>query len=368
MYYFDYASTTKPSSKNLELLIKLLGDVYEHPDGNNKAAKLMNEAQNIIKTSLQLNNSYEVVFTSGGTEANNLAIIGYAQNFTSSKHFITASYEHSSVDSSFKHLEMLGHEVSYLKINKNGQIDYQQLENSIKDNTVMVSIMAVNNEIGSINDETKIRSIINKINPNIIYMSDCVQAVGKVNYDYSQLDILTVSGHKLYAPKGIGAVIYRKDIRLLNTIYGGQQQEGIRPGTICPSSCVVLSVAIRTEMQQLANTIAKTNKLTAKFVSFIDSHPKAELNVLPMGSTVSVNFKTKALSESLIAVLNNMEIYASTRSACSKKLNVPSRTLTSIGLSKDQIDRSIRFSFSHNTTEQEIDYLISKLNHVLEIY
>lgn len=368
MHYFDYASTTKPSPKNLELYTKLLSDVFEHPDGNNKAGKLMVEAQNIIKSSLQLNSSYEVIFTSGGTEANNLAIIGYAQNFTSSKHFITTSYEHSSVDSCFKHLETMGHEVTYLKIEKNGEIDYCQLENSIKDNTVMISIMAVNNEIGTINNEQKIKQIIANHNPQIIYMADCVQAVGKVKYDYSTLDIITLSGHKLYAPKGIGAVIYRKDIKLINTIYGGQQQNGVRPGTICPSSSVVLGVAVRTEMQHLDATIKKTTKLTNKFADFIEHHSKAELNVVPVGSTVSVNFKTKALSESLIAVLNNMDIYASTRSACSKKLNVRSRTLTSIGLSNDQIDRSIRFSFSHNTTEQEIDYLISKLDHVLAIY
>lgn len=368
MYYFDYASTTKPSKKNLDLYLKLLNDIYEHPDGNNKAGKLMVEAQNMIKASLQLNNDYEVVFTSGGTEANNLAIIGYAQNFTSKKHFITSKYEHSSVDSCFKHLEQRGHEVTYLDITDDGQIDYTQLEQSIKDNTVMISIMAVNNEIGTINDINKISSIISVTGQNIVYMADSVQAVGKVEYDYSKLDMMSISGHKLYAPKGIGAVIYRKDISLKNTIYGGQQQAGIRPGTICPSSSVVLGYALKTEMSQLDKTINYTNKITNSFVDFITNHPKAELNVMPMGSTVSVNFKTKALSESLIAVLNNMDIYASTRSACSKKLNVPSRTLSSLGLSVDKIDRSIRFSFSHNTTEKELEYLLTKLEHILEIY
>ncbi len=368
MYYFDYASTTKPSTKNLELYMKLLGDVYEHPDSSNKAGKLLDEAKKIILTSLQLNSDYEVVFTSGGTEANNLAIIGYAQNFTSKKHFITTKYEHSSVDSSFKHLETEGHEVTYLDINEDGQINYDQLENSIKSNTVMISIMAVNNEIGTKNDEKLIKSIIDKHNQNIIYMSDCVQAIGKVKTSYANYDIITVSGHKLYAQKGIGAVIYRKDINLQNIIYGGQQQDGIRPGTLCSASSVVLAVAIRSEMANIDNSISQTNRYVQRFKQFVESNPKAQFNVEPTTNIVSVNFKTKALSESLISVLNNMDIYASTRSACSKKLNVPSRTLTSIGLSQDKIDRSIRFSFSHETKLEEVEYLINKLEHVLEIY
>ncbi len=368
MYYFDYASTTKPSSKVLDLYLKLLNDVYHHPDGNNKPGKLMIEAQKMITSALQLNNSHEVIFTSGGTEANNLAIIGYAQNFTSSKHFITAKYEHSSVDSCFKQLEKLGHSVTYLNITNDGQIDYQQLASSIKDNTVMISIMAVNNEIGAINDSKRIKQIIADSGQKIIYMADCVQAVGKVNYDYQDLDMLTISGHKLYAPKGIGAVIYKSQIQVTNTIYGGQQQDGIRPGTIDPCSSVVLGFALRNEMSNLTNTVRHTTMLTNTFADFIRNHPKAELNIEPYTNIVSVNFKTKALSESLIAVLNNMDIYASTRSACSTKLNVPSRTLSSIGLSVDKIDRSIRFSFSHDTTLNELEYLIEKLQHILEIY
>ncbi len=368
MYYFDYASTTKPSKKNLDLYLKLLSDVYEHPDSGNKAGKLLEEAKQIILTSLQLNNDYEVVFTSGGTEANNLAIIGYAQNFTSNKHFITTKYEHSSVDSSFKQLEKLGHEVTYLDIQANGEIDYNQLENSIKSNTVMISIMAVNNELGSKNDENLIKSIIDKHNHKIIYMSDCVQAIGKVKTDYANIDMLTVSGHKLYAQKGIGAVIYQKPINLQNIIFGGQQQDGIRPGTICSASSVVLAIAIRTEMNVLENSISQTNRCMKLFSEFIENHPKADFNVKPTTNIVSVNFKTKALSESLISVLNNMDIYASTRSACSKKLNIPSRSLTSIGLPIEKIDRSIRFSFSHETRLEEVQYLINKLEHVLEIY
>lgn len=368
MYYFDYASTTKPSSKVLDLYLKLLDDVYLHPDSGNKADKLMDEAKQMITTSLKLSPEYNVIFTSGGTEANNLAIIGYANNFTSKKHFITTKYEHSSVDSCFKRLELDGHDVTYLDIESDGQINYQLLADAISQNTVLISIMGVNNEIGTANNEAKIREIIAESGFDIMYMSDVVQAVGKTNYDYSKLDIMTISGHKLYAPKGIGAVIYRSNISLVNTIYGGQQQDGIRPGTICPSLSVVLAYALSNEMQLLDQTIKHTEMIVNTFVDFINNNPKIELNVEPMSSTVSVNLKTKALSESVISVLNSMDIYASTRSACSKKLNVPSRTLTSIGLSKEQIDRSIRFSFSRNTVLEEVDYLIQKLTHVLEIY
>lgn len=368
MYYFDYASTTKPSGKNIELYSKLLGDVFEHPADGNKAEKLLCEAKRMILNSLQLNNSHKVIFTSGGTEANNLAIIGYAQSFTSKKHFVTTKYEHSSVDSSFKKLEDMGHVVTYLNITSDGIIDYQQLEDSLTDNTVLVSIMALNNEIGTINNELKIKQIVNSYNPNIIYMSDCVQAVGKINYEYNQLDILTISGHKLYAPKGIGAVIYKDSINLSNVIYGGAQQEGIRPGTLSVPSAVVLAVALKNEVDSLDETLRSVNERCNQFVEFITNHPKTALNVTPMSSIVSVCFKTKALSESIITVLNSKQIYASTKSACSRKLNVHSRTLTSIKLSGDKIERTIRFSFSHNTTKQEVDYLISALSEILEIY
>lgn len=368
MYYFDYASTTKPSTKNIELYAKLLADVFEHPDPNNKAGRLVAEAQKMILQSLNLNNSYEVIFTSGGTEANNLAVIGFAQNFTSPKHFITSEYEHSSLNSSFKHLQTMGHEVTYLKTTADGQIDYNQLADSIRNNTVMVSIMAVNNELGSINDESRIRNIIDSTNPQIIYFGDCVQAVGKVNYDYQKLDMLTVSGHKLYAPKGSGAVIYKKNINLINTIYGGEQQAGIRPGTLCPCNSAVLGYGIKTEQMQLADTISYCSQLIDEFLKFVHNHPKMKVNVLPMAPTVSVCFKTQALSESLVAVLAGFDIYTSTRSACSKKLNVPSRSLTSIGLSANEIDRTIRFSFSHQTTKSELQYLMKKLEEILKVY
>lgn len=368
MYYFDYASTTKPSEKNIELYSKLLADVFEHPADGNKADKLLSEAERIILNSLQLNNSHKVIFTSGGTEANNLAIIGYAQAFSSKKHFITTKYEHSSVDSSFKHLEDMGHQVTYLNVTTDGTVDYSELKSSLSENTVLVSIMAVNNEIGTVNDVRKIKDIIDNFNPNIIYMSDCVQAVGKINYDYNKLDLLTISGHKLYAPKGIGAVIYKDSINLSNVIYGGAQQGGIRPGTLSVASAVVLAVALQTEIKSLSETQKIVDERRNQFTDFITNHPKVELNVNPMSGIVSVCFKTKALSESIIAVLNSKQIYASTKSACSRKLNVHSRTLTSIKLSGDQIERTIRFSFSHNTTKEEVDYLISALTEILEIY
>lgn len=368
MYYFDYASTTKPSEKVLDLHFKLLNDIYLHPDGNNIAGKALNEAKEIIKQVLKLNNSYEVVFTSGGTEANNLAIIGYAQNFSSKKHFITSSYEHSSVHSCFKQLEKMGHDVTYLSIGKDGQIDYEVLESSLQQNTVMVSIMAVNNEIGSINSEEKISRIIKNFNSEIIYMADCVQAVGKIDYQFSNLDIITISGHKLYAPKGIGAVIYKNKLKLQRTIFGGEQQGGLRAGTICTASALTLAYSLKNEVENLDETQKHIKQVTRPFLEFVYEHPKIEFNVTPYSNIASVNFKTKALAESIIAVLNNKEIYASTRSACSKTLNVPSRTLSALGLNKQQIDRTIRFSFSHQTTKDEITYLIENLEEILKIY
>ncbi len=366
MYYFDYASTTKPSQESIELYTKLLNDIFLHDTSDFKTAHLCNEAKQMILNSLQLNEQYDVVFTSGGTEANNLAIIGFAQVFTSSKHFITTKIEHSSVDSAFEYIKSLGHQVTYLNVNEAGMIDVQELKNALQDNTVLVSIMAVNNEIGAINIDSQIRQVIKQHNPKCVYMSDCVQAIGKIDCDYNQFDMLTISAHKLYAPKAIGALVYKKDIKLTRIIHGGEQQDGMRAGTHSVPLEVVLAVAVKTEIEKLSSNIILEQ--TKKFCEFVLKEPKLELNCPVATNIVSVNFKTKALSESLISVLNEHQIYASTRSACSIKLNKRSRTLRAIGLADETIDRTIRFSFSRNTTNAEVDYLIDRLQQILKIY
>ncbi len=368
MYYFDYASTTKPSQKNIDLYTKLLNDIFLHSDSDEKTMQIENEAKQMILSSLKLNNTYDVVFTSGGTEANNLAIIGYANAFGSKKHFITTKYEHSSVDSCFKHLEEQGHDVTYLNINKDGLVDLKQLESELTESTVLVSIMTVNNELGSKNDIAEIKKIINRQAPNCRLMADSVQSVGKTEVNYQDIDLITISGHKLYAPKWIGALIYKKDINLTNTIYGGQQQNGLRPGTNSVPLEVTLAFAVKTEMECLSESIKHTNEMLDVFAKFIESEDKLELNIPLQTTTASVCFKTKALSESIMTVLKANDIYASTRSACSVKLNIPSRSLTSIGLDKQAIDRTIRFSFSKYTTRDEVEYLIEKIKEIIAIY
>ncbi len=365
MYYFDYASTTKCSEANKKLYFNLLNDIFEHPIGNNKAAKLFNESKKLLLQSLKLNNDYEVIYTSGGTEANNLAIIGFAKSFTTKKHFITTNYEHSSVANTFKYLEKFGHDVTYLNIKSNGEICYTELENSITRNTVMISIMAVNNEIGALNNENKIRAIIEKTKSDIVYMTDAVQAIGKVNYNYAQLDIITLSAHKLYAPKGIGALIIKNNININNILYGGNQQHGIRPGTLDPNLCVVMSYAVKSIIEKMDDNIKVVNNLVQMFVDYVKSQPKLNLNCQPMTNIVSVSINVDALAESVIKMLNDQNIYASTRSACSQKTNKPSSTLLALGLTNEQIDRTIRFSFSHVTTTTEVEFLCQKINEVL---
>ncbi len=366
MYYFDYASTTKPSSESLKLYQKLSQDIFLHPEATNNSGKILSEAKSMILASLNLCNDYDVIFTSSGTEANNLAIIGFANNFSSKKHFITSEYEHSSVYNSFKYLQELGHEVTFLQIDSNGQINYKQLEREIREDTVLVSIMSVNNELGSVNDITKIKQIITRSNKQIIFLSDTVQAIGKVAIDYRLLDMLIVSSHKLYAPKGIGALIYKKSINIKPIMHGGVQQGGIRPGTNCQNLSTVLAVAIKREIT--ASIDNKVEELIGKFISYITSTPKLELNCQTESNIVSVNFKTKALSETILKLLLNNDIYASSRSACSKKLNVRSRSLQSIGLTNEQIDRTIRFSFSRYTTSLEVDYLIKQITKIINNY
>lgn len=364
MDYFDYISTTKPSKSNIELYSKLLNDVYFHGEEDNSAGQLLEESKQLLLGSL--NTTGSVVYTSGGTEANNLAILGFAKSFSSSKHFITTPYEHSSVSQAFKELERLGHQVTYLPIEANGQVDVNQLTKAITDQTVLVSIMAVNNELGSINDPLIIRQAITNSTYSPKLMMDCVQAVGKVSISYDLIDIITISGHKLYAPKGVGAVIFKDNVKINSIAFGGTQQDYYRPGTFSVPLATVLSVAVREQIKAIDTNNHIINQRISKFIQFVESTDKITINCPIQTSVVSVRLAISMQSESVVTHLKQLGIIVSSRSACSKKLNVPSPALSAIGLNIEQIDHSLRISFSSLTTEKEVNNLINQLKKLIE--
>lgn len=363
MYYFDYASTTKPSPKNVEIYSKLLADHFLHSEDDNSSGKLIEECNEMLLSALQTTG--KVIYTSGGTEANNQGIIGFAKSFSSPKHFITTKYEHSSVHQAFKYLESIGHDVTYLDVDQSGVVDYQQLQKAIRKQTVLVSIMAVNNEVGSLNDVRKIRQVITDSGYSPKLMIDCVQVIGKVPIDYHLIDIITLSGHKLYAHKGIGAIIIKDDVSLQQIIYGGEQQDGFRPGSFCVASAATLAIAVREQVMNTADNQRKIKDNIDYFLQFIESNPRIKLNCPVTTNICSIFLDVSMQSESMVTYLKQHDIYVSSRSACSKKLNVPSRTLVALGMDNNQIDHSLRISFSANTTKEEIDYLQSKLSEIV---
>lgn len=361
-YYFDYAATTPVADKYLEVYNEISKKFYMNTQSDPITSDLAKQAQNKILELLNLNNNYEVIFTSGGTEANSLAILGRFKNEVNKKHFITSAIEHPSVLETFYELQRLGHEVEFINPQSNGIIKVEEVVNKVKKNTALISIMSVNNEIGTIQPINKIFTAVKKINTNIITMSDFVQAVGKIKIDFTNVDLGTFSGHKFYGAKGIGILIKKKKIVMEQIIYGSKIS--IRPGTQSLADQIafvnVLQKAIETTEVNYKEIIKKQEYFINKL-----NKDKIKINGEQSIGVLNITLDIMAQSETVVEYLYDKGIIISTKSSCAVKLNKPSHVLQSVGLDDKQINRTIRISFSVKTTIEEIDYLIKELNIVV---
>ncbi len=369
MYYFDYAATTPIDDKILEVYNKISKNFFLHPQMDKQTMSLLSESKLKILRALNLNEDrYEVIYTSGGTEANNLAVLGFAKKYESFKHFITTEIEHPSIYESFKYLEALGHEVTYLSCDNEGKVSISELESSIRKDTVMVSIMAVNNEIGTVQNIEEIYKVIKKNDENIIFLSDVVQAVGKNLINYNYIDMMSISAHKLYGPKACGCLLKKKEIDIKPITYGGYSLSAYRSGTDSLALQVALSYAVSKAMDNLCSKIEDVEKLMNYMIAQIEGNDNIEINNSSSNGIININLNTKALSETLLTDLQQKEIYVSTKAACSSKSNTRSRILQAIDIPDMKIDRSMRISISHKTTIEDIDVLIAALNKLIEKY
>lgn len=367
--YLDNAATTKPKKEVIQKMLISLEEQFGNPSSLHKKGleveKEIKKARRMVAKALGCTDS-EIIFTSSGTEANNLAIRGIVDAYKrSGNHIITSKIEHKSVLSTFEDLEKGGLDVTYLDVDKNGFVCEEQLKNSIRQNTILVSLMHVNNEVGSIQPIESLGRIIKTINNNTLFHVDGIQSFGKVRFNLNdlQVDSLSISGHKIYGPKGIGALYIKKGIKITPLLTGGSQELGIRSGTENVPGIYGLGEAVRLTIEEQDKKI-KYLKDTRNY--FIESFKnKIEDAYILSGEgdnfaphIISISFPG-VKSEILLHSLEQDGIFVSSGSACSSKKKSFSHVLQAMKMGENLIDSTLRFSLSDTITKDEIDYAIS---------
>ena len=360
MIYLDNAATTQVSQRVLNAMIPYFTEVYGnagsiHTMGSD-AARAMQKARKQCADPINALPE-DIIFTSGGSEANTMAIVGLAQHLksTGKTHVITTCVEHPSVLESMKYLFYNGCCVEYLPVTKDGDLDINDITRLIRDDTGLVSVMAVNNETGNYYDIGKIGAACK--NRGVLFHTDCVQAYGTVDIDVYRdcIDFLSVSGHKFHAPKGIG-FLYAKHKELLKPIIlGGGQEQSLRSGTENIPYIVGLGEAAKAAYEDTKSP-KKSETKRELFLSELQKHlGDIRINGRPHDSSKTINLLFDGVDgETLLLLLNNSGVFVSAGSACSSHSAVPSHVLTAIGLSADEARSSIRVSFSSFTTNEEI--------------
>lgn len=373
MIYFDNAASTIVDKDVLDLFIKDNNINFGNPSALNKMGMqenydIINFKKDILKTLGLPLNDYEVIFTSGATEANNLAILGYARKHKDKgMHLITSSIEHPSALNAFKELEKEGFEVTYLPIKKDGTIDIDIFKNAIRNDTTLVSIMSVNNELGNVLNIEEIKEVL-KEHKNIIFHSDLAQSVSKTdNLKYSNYDMMTLSAYKIHGIKGIGCLIKKYKIDLETLVYGGGQEDGFRSGTqsypLIHSFTYTLIKAIKEQNSHL------------KYIAEISSFIEEELTKIE-GISVHTSFKKKTpyivnfstlnkKASVVVEALSNKDILVSTKSSCSSKIKGESYCVKELTNDENEALNAIRLSFSKYNTMEEAKTFIETLKEVL---
>ena len=366
--YFDNAATTKVKSEVLEEMLPYLKEEYGNASSlysiGRKAKRAIEKARRQVAELINCNPE-EIYFTSCGSESDNTAVKGIAKAYSKrGKHIITSKIEHSAILHTCQSLEKQGYRVTYLSVDENGKINLDELRRVISMDTILISIMTANNEIGTIQPIEEISKIAKMY--NIIFHTDAVQACGNIPIDVQEMgiDSLSLSGHKINAPKGIGALYIKKGIEFEKFIDGGHQENDKRAGTENVAEIVALGKACEIAKNNLENHMKYLQELRDYFITQIEENVQdVKLNGdrekrLP-GNT---NFSFKGIKgETLLLKLDEIGICASTGSACSSGVEAPSHVLTAIGLSKEDADSSLRVTFGEENTKEDASYLIKNL-------
>jgi cysteine desulfurase len=367
--YLDYNATTPVDSRVLEKMYPYFATEFgnassQHPFGW-VAQKAVEQARTQVSDLLGAPSSKDIIFTSGASESNTLAIVGLAQKLLKQKqeqkaHFITSTAEHHSVLESMHAAEQLGIEVTYLPVNKFGQIEIETIKNAIQPHTVLLSFMWANNEVGSFNPIKAIADLAAE--KNLIFHTDATQACGKVNINLKELkiDLLSLSAHKIYGPKGVGALYIHKNLSeslsLSPIIFGGSQERGFRAGTLNVPGIVGLGKACEIANFEMPIELNRLNEYTQKIWSSLNSfYPKIEWNGHPserLGGQMNFLFRDKRMDQILPRMVN---LSMSSGSACASRSNSVSHVLQAMGLKREEILASVRLSVGRTTTLEEVE-------------
>lgn len=365
--YFDNSATTKPYDEVIEAVSKGMKEYFGNPSSLHKIGmnceKRLNEAREYFASTIKCNKE-EIYFTSGGSEGNNLILKGLLKP---GHHFITTAFEHHSIISTGKQLEEKGVKVTYLDVDSEGRISLEDLEEAITKDTVLVSIMQVNNEIGVIQDIEAIGKLIKERSSRAKFHVDAVQGYGKLPIDVnkSNVDFLTVASHKIHGPKGVGFIYIKKGIILNSLISGGSQEKGIRAGTENLPGIIGFEKAAQMTFEEMESRYDKVLELKKYFVERLNEIKDIRINGEIDGFSpyiLNVSF-LGVRAEVLLHLLEEQNIYVATGSACTSKSSTAhgSYVIKSLGLSNKEVESAIRFSFSYENTKEEVDYTIDVL-------
>ncbi|WP_288544497.1 cysteine desulfurase family protein [uncultured Clostridium sp.] len=374
--YFDNSATTKVLDCVKDAVVDAMCVNYGNAAAKHRkgveAENLIREAKKAIADTLKVQEK-EILFTSGGTESNNTALIGTAlANRRAGKHLITTGVEHPSIYNTMSFLEEMGFEVTYLPVDHLGHISLEDLENAIREDTILVSVMYVNNEVGAVEPIEAISQCIKKKNPKTLFHVDAIQAYGKykIRPKKQGIDLLSVSGHKIHAPKGVGFLYIRDGVKIRPILFGGGQQKGMRSGTENVPGCVGLGVAAREAYKDFDARIEKLYTLRERLIAGLKPLGGVTINGSEDRTNapqiVSASFEG-VRSEVLLHALEDKGVYVSSGSACSSNHPGISGTLKGIGVKKELLDSTIRFSLGDLNTEEEVDYAISVLGELLPV-
>ncbi|GFI02133.1 MAG: cysteine desulfurase [Lachnospiraceae bacterium] len=372
--YLDNSATTRCFDEVAALMTQIMCEDYGNSSSLHRkgvqAEKYIRYAKDVIARNLKVNEK-EIFFTSGGTESDNLALIGCARaNCRSGRHLITTQIEHPAVLKTMKHLEEEGFRVTYLPVDQKGCIHLEDLQRAITGETILVSIMHTNNEVGSMQPIAQAGALIKKMNPNILFHVDAVQGYGKFRIypKKMKIDLLSVSGHKIHGPKGVGFLYVDEKVKIKPILFGGGQQNGIRSGTENVPAVAGLAKAVELVYGNLDQEIEKLYRIKRAFVEGVqkidDVIVNGHLDETGAPHVVSVSIRG-VRSEVLLHALEDQGIYVSAGSACSARKPQPSATLRAMGVSEELLGSTIRFSFSVFTTMEEINYTLQTMYDII---
>jgi len=386
--YLDNSATTRVFPEVAELMCKLMTEEYGNPSSMHlkgvEAEKYLKSSREKLASVLKVSEK-DILFTSCGTESDNIALLGTARaNSRRGKHLITTKIEHPAILNTMKQLEEEGFEVTYLGVNDKGVISLEELEEAITEETILVSVMHINNEIGSVQPIAEAGAIIKKKNPNTYFHVDAVQSFGKMKIypKKMNIDMLSVSGHKIHGPKGIGFLYINDKVKIKPIMYGGGQQGGLRSGTENVPSIAGMAMAAEILYKNYDEDILKLYLLKKKFIHEIqeidgvtvngaEDVPKdCEESIRELGKylasphVISVSVRD-VRAEVLLHSLEDKGIYVSAGSACSTHKRTPSVTLTAIGLDKPLLESTVRFSLGVFNDENDIDEAVLAMKEIV---